>query len=276
MAIPERSMTGHSNAGIFHRVDFVVKHEGPSGSLDNRFWEAIISHFAGDKTFRLEGGGCKSSILKQFETRQDSENKYFLFVCDADDDHYREQQLDDRQLIYTHGYSWENDVLEPEVVAKSLTKKGKSPDGFCLSKRCTCCVGQKCTLAKNLRTIGFVEFQYRDKSIENNLEWSFSELESPPMAASKLLEAKKYFNNAQNRRSFPRTKPNFASPKHVRGKRLMTLYYGWILEKVGLAFSSETEFMEFQVASLDEILKSGSKTQITDYYKSQFKAFLGA
>ncbi|MCK1536447.1 MULTISPECIES: DUF4435 domain-containing protein [unclassified Bradyrhizobium] len=116
----ERSPYGVQNRALFLRVKYVIYAEGdPQGDInqspDRAFWTRIIKLFRPDLSFTILVKGGKKDVL-QFASYIVSNNiSGTAAVLDCDYDDLCGTMITDRRVIYTHGYSWENDVVNSKV-----------------------------------------------------------------------------------------------------------------------------------------------------------------
>jgi hypothetical protein len=103
--------------GKTHTLEGVANGQGNEFSPDIKFWQELFNEFVPSKKFHFKAVGSKTFlqgiahklILKQIEG---------IVVCmDRDNDHLTEQLRLHSGVIYTYGYSWENDVWTLDVVS---------------------------------------------------------------------------------------------------------------------------------------------------------------
>jgi hypothetical protein len=125
-----RTPSGLKNEYLFHSVDLVVYVEGAASknisqvlagehettSDDIRFWSAIFSVFADRTTIKFKAVGGKSVLIEIARLVRGASQRRTLVAMDRDFDTYIGMNLMDKHVIYTHGYSWENDTWQPEVI----------------------------------------------------------------------------------------------------------------------------------------------------------------
>jgi hypothetical protein len=116
----ERSPYGVQNRAIFLRVKYVIYSEGdPSGDVtqspDRAFWTRIIKLFRPDLAFTILVKGGKPQVL-QFAAYIVANNiTGTAVVMDRDYDDLCSTMITDKRVVYTYGYSWENDILSSKV-----------------------------------------------------------------------------------------------------------------------------------------------------------------
>lgn len=116
----ERSPYGVQNRAIFLRVKYVIYAEGdPEGeanqSPDRAFWTRMIKLFRPDLAFTILVKGGKSQVL-QFASYIVANNiSGTAVVLDRDYDDLCGTMIADKRVMYTFGYSWENDIVCSKV-----------------------------------------------------------------------------------------------------------------------------------------------------------------
>lgn len=110
----ERSRSGQQNRASFFEVDAICYVEGGGGegehAPDVTFWTAVFSVKCPGKKIRCIAKGGKP-VLQALAAKIVEDNLSNTFVAiDADYDYLQEKIIDDHRIIYTWGYSWENDV----------------------------------------------------------------------------------------------------------------------------------------------------------------------
>jgi hypothetical protein len=116
----ERSPYGVQNRAIFLRVKYVVYAEGdPQGnadqSADRAFWTRMIKLLRPDLAFTILVKGGKPEVL-QFAAYIVANNiSGTAVVLDRDYDDLCGTMVADKRVVYTYGYSWENDIISRKV-----------------------------------------------------------------------------------------------------------------------------------------------------------------
>jgi hypothetical protein len=113
----ERTANGLSNAHLFYSVDFIIYVEGKYAeqnndlvSYDQYFWKSVSEVVAPDTTFKVLSRGGKPALLSIAHEIILGNISNTLVALDRDYDLECENQLSHPRVIYTLGYSWENDV----------------------------------------------------------------------------------------------------------------------------------------------------------------------
>jgi len=127
-----RTSTGLANEHLFYGVDYVFYVEGGSarnitdvlaGNYDNssddiRFWSSICAVFLPNHRCKFKAVGGKSVLLEIASRLRVIARSSTILAVDRDYDLQKGNLQNDPFVIYTHGYSWENDVWQVEVVEK--------------------------------------------------------------------------------------------------------------------------------------------------------------
>lgn len=109
-----RTNNGLANEHLFYNVDLIVYCEGEeipgeASSLDEVFWHRVFSQNGRNVHCKSMGG---KSVLRPLADKVVSEGIPNIIVAmDRDYDDIRGLIVDHPQVIYTFGYSWENDVV---------------------------------------------------------------------------------------------------------------------------------------------------------------------
>lgn len=108
----ERTNYGLSNEHLFYGVSLVVYCEGKEDdgtTHDEMFWGRVFSEFG--VTCVCKSSGSKSSIVPLALRAIDGNVENVVFAMDRDYGDFHGHVLENRRVIYTYGYSWENDIL---------------------------------------------------------------------------------------------------------------------------------------------------------------------
>jgi len=128
-----RSTSGLSNLCLFYRVDAVVYLEGGnsftreqvengdfSGSSDDiRYWQALFGFYKPDKNFKFCSVGSKETTKSIAEDIVQGRVHNIVVAMDRDFDAINGKIIANTNVIYTFGYSWENDAWSPPSVLES-------------------------------------------------------------------------------------------------------------------------------------------------------------
>lgn len=118
-----RTAQGLANEHLFHRVDYMVYCEGESIdnvslSLDEVFWSKVFS--AGSKKVRIKSIGSKTNATEILRDVRGGILKNTIVALDSDYGFFFEDIPVHPQVFYTHGYSWESDVVQSVDIEKAL------------------------------------------------------------------------------------------------------------------------------------------------------------
>ncbi|MDQ1850760.1 hypothetical protein Q9299_20865 [Gemmobacter fulvus] len=108
----ERTNYGLSNEHLFYNVSLVVYCEGKESdgaTHDEMFWGRVFSAF-GVKCV-CKSKGSKTNIVPLARRAVEGDVKNIAFAMDRDYGDYHGFPILDTRVVYTYGYSWENDVL---------------------------------------------------------------------------------------------------------------------------------------------------------------------
>lgn len=135
-----RTTAGLQNQHLFHNVDYIIFVEGGQSytklqidngsfneeSVDTLFWSKILEKYKPEKSFKFKAIGSKTAVI---QVAQDIINNNLTTVYAAMDqefDSILSKLYKHDRILYTFGYSWENDVWNEKVIKKivdSVTAK---------------------------------------------------------------------------------------------------------------------------------------------------------
>lgn len=118
-----RTTSGLSNFHLFVNADAVVFLEGGqsfnrddvdngsynSRSSDIRFWQVLFKIYRPGKVYQFRSVGSKAVVKSIAEDVQSGHVKHVVVAMDRDFDHINERTIISENVLYTSGYSWEND-----------------------------------------------------------------------------------------------------------------------------------------------------------------------
>lgn len=131
-----RTASGLLSLHLFFRVEIVVYCEGGTQqelqdvlngagqdeTLDVVFWQRIVEYVGATKSYHFKSVGSKS-LLSSIAKDVSLHNIDSVIVClDRDFDWHRGKRLCYRNVVYTHGYSWENDAVSLDSMEKVFFK----------------------------------------------------------------------------------------------------------------------------------------------------------
>ena len=125
----ERTKSGQENRASFLGVDIVCYVEGGGGanshSDDVIFWRYIFSALRPDLRVHFLAKGGKPELEKRANDIIDKDIKFAIVAMDSDFDELLMEKIPDPRVLYTYGYSWENDLFCSEMLRKVYTFKCK-------------------------------------------------------------------------------------------------------------------------------------------------------
>ncbi|WP_191326050.1 DUF4435 domain-containing protein [Novosphingobium pokkalii] len=125
----ERTSSGQQNRALFYGADYICYVEGGDHdhdrSVDSIFWHNIMKKYRPDLkvVFLPRGGKPVVEALAQKIIDEDISNT--IAAMDRDYDGLLGHEIADSRVLYSHGYSWENDAFTPEFLnsmVKSLAR----------------------------------------------------------------------------------------------------------------------------------------------------------
>ena len=124
-----RTPAGLSNTHLFYGVDIVVFTEGSEqineediGSHDYFFWGRLFKFFLPELNVKVRCMGSKGSLQQIASDIIDDAAKNIVIAFDRDYDFEIGRQKKHPLIIYTFGYSWENDIWNLHTVFNIIKK----------------------------------------------------------------------------------------------------------------------------------------------------------
>ena len=130
-----RTNSGLSNLALFHGVDLIVFTEGGEESysyedvlaskfnersVDIKFWSGIFSKHNFEKTVEFRALGSKTCSKTICELLVSNSINNIAVALDSDLDDIIGTKFNSPYILYTQGYSWENDVYHPQLVKEQI------------------------------------------------------------------------------------------------------------------------------------------------------------
>lgn len=130
-----RTHSGLNNQHLFYNVDYVIYTEGGESlsvesvekgkfndiSIDKIFWKKILSNYS-NKSFKFKAIGSKSTLKMLLEKFIDEDINNNIICTDSEFDEIFNDRINSDKIIYTYGYSWENDVWNQDVLINILNQ----------------------------------------------------------------------------------------------------------------------------------------------------------
>lgn len=125
-----RSTDGLNNLHIFWEADYIAYAEGGdlddrdprpienSGTNDEAFWDGLFRALRPDLKVKVFLYGSATNLEPIANRVREGELTGIIVCMDSDYREYTGSKIFDARVIYTHGYSWENDVLNWEELRR--------------------------------------------------------------------------------------------------------------------------------------------------------------
>lgn len=130
-----RSASGISNYNVIYDVDCIVYSEGGNAellksdpqkyiySIDSEFWGALFLKLGSTVRVKIKSLGAKNNVLPYAKDISSGLVANCIAVLDKDHDDHKGIMIEHPLVIYTNGYSWENDAWSAKSVVKVLSRK---------------------------------------------------------------------------------------------------------------------------------------------------------
>jgi hypothetical protein len=130
-----RTSSGLTNLAQFHGVEVIIYTEGGDNSytfedvfngkfnrssIDIKFWSAVFIKHNFNRPSEFRALGSKSVTNKICEMIENSSVKNIIVARDSDLDDFLGGKFLSPFILYTRGYSWENDVYQKELVKQQI------------------------------------------------------------------------------------------------------------------------------------------------------------
>lgn len=128
-----RTGSGLENEHLFHRVDYVVFTEGEHGgvdSIDGLFWARVFASWLPTKRVRIKLMGGKPVVRKIARQIVQRNLQQTIAALDRDYDDWDGKALVSDRVVYTWGYSVENDLLSGNslcAILAALFRQAEAP-----------------------------------------------------------------------------------------------------------------------------------------------------
>ena len=113
----ERTPLGQANRHIFMRADAIVYVEGgdqeanSEHSPDITYWRSLFRCYKPQQRLRFLAKGSKQNLIPLARDIINNNIANVFVAMDSDYDGLLSSKIDDSRIMYTYGYSWENDVF---------------------------------------------------------------------------------------------------------------------------------------------------------------------
>jgi hypothetical protein len=131
-----RSAGGLASLYIFYKVDKVVFCEGGKQlsipqiqagggdeyTLDISYWTRVLSFIGASGKYHFKSVGNKANLLSIAQDILGKSTDTIIVCLDRDFDFHIGINLVHKNILYTYGYSWENDVTSTIVIERIISK----------------------------------------------------------------------------------------------------------------------------------------------------------
>ncbi|QCI93896.1 DUF4435 domain-containing protein [Novosphingobium sp. EMRT-2] len=115
----DRSASGRRNRALFYNVDRIVYVEGGRDdkgameSFDGLFWRRVLGVVRPELRLRILPRGGKDQLIALAKGMDSSDEGKVIVAMDRDYDGIFRRTIDSKFVLYTYGYSFENDIFTP-------------------------------------------------------------------------------------------------------------------------------------------------------------------
>ena len=140
-----RTSSGLSNLHLFVGAQAVVFLEGgpisftrekieegefTSNSSDIRFWQALFAYYRPNGKYQFRSIGSKEAVKSIALDINNGNIRNVIAIMDRDFDNLTGEKITGNNILYTYGYSWENDCWSRETINSAVI----SLTGLCATK----------------------------------------------------------------------------------------------------------------------------------------------
>lgn len=133
----KRTSSGIANQHLFHGVDLIVFVEGGSNnftkqevdnnlfsnhSIDVAFWNKIFEDYMPGKNIKFKAVGSKTTIKEIAVDIIENSIATVYAAMDKEFDEVSGNLIKHKNILYTFGYSWENDAWNSDLIKDLLSK----------------------------------------------------------------------------------------------------------------------------------------------------------
>lgn len=125
----ERTRSGQINRAAFHGVEYTCYVEGGGGisdySEDVLFWSTVFETLRPDKRVHCVARGGKAQLESRARSLITQNIQNTLVAMDSDYDDLLGAKIDDPRVLYTFGYSWENDAFSSNALVQIYARRSQ-------------------------------------------------------------------------------------------------------------------------------------------------------
>jgi len=100
--------------------DGEIHNDGDDDTPDTMFWQRMFKEFARNPTFYFKSMGSKSALLHYVKAILEDDIPTLVVCMDRDFDHVSDKLVMHPRILYTRGYSWENDISLRAVLREAF------------------------------------------------------------------------------------------------------------------------------------------------------------
>lgn len=118
-----RSNSGIGNSALFFGADRTVYIEGTGD--DQRFWQSVFAVFyTGSLRFHFKSLGPRSAVLPYVNGIANKSIANVIAIVDSDYEGLKFSKFKIPNVIYSYGYSFENDLFTPKNSIRLISQLG--------------------------------------------------------------------------------------------------------------------------------------------------------
>lgn len=126
----ERTKGGQQNRAVFLGVDYVCYVEGGGGeseySDDVTFWKGVFGVLRPGLRIHFQAKGGKPELESRAANIISENICNTIAAMDSDYDDLTKDKIEDSRILYTYGYSWENDAFCKPMITKIFSYIAKN------------------------------------------------------------------------------------------------------------------------------------------------------
>lgn len=128
----ERTVSGQANRSTFLEVDLVCYVEGGGGRADfgpdSAYWNTVFRTVRPELKVKFLARGGKPVLQSLAQDIIKNDIKKTIVAMDLDYDELIGKKITDSRVLYTYGYSWENDLFFRENIEELCSALARQPE----------------------------------------------------------------------------------------------------------------------------------------------------
>lgn len=209
-----RTKSGLSSYHNFFNVEYLIYSEGgkppvangsnTNWSIDSIFWRGIFERFSPGVKVKIKSMGSKANVTPYAEKIQRNEISNSIAVFDRDYDPYRGEAINHPRVLYTYGYSWENDACQAELLIQALAII--HPNGQLLESDETDIRNRFDFFLKSINRMVFVDLLCglnKIKGVDRENYWALIDTSDPKLYKLRKRQFLELIQSIKNRRASP-------------------------------------------------------------------------